>query len=78
MKPIPCIIPDGYEKIMGPKGEPNITMLLNGHSSKLTLSDLSLHIQISASLNSHQRSFRLKWMVIETEVTSQGAGNKRL
>lgn len=60
MKPIPCIIPDGYEKIMGPKEEPNITILLNGHGIKLTLNDLSLHTQISASLNSPQRSFRLK------------------
>lgn len=58
--------------------EPTI-ILLNGHSVKLTHDDLLVYLQISSSLNFHQRSFFFQYMEINIENNDcPGAEIKRL
>jgi hypothetical protein len=52
-------------------------ILLDGNSIKATHNGLSLYPWINASLNPHQRSFYLQW-IVDSPTVSQDAENKRL
>jgi len=55
------------------------TILLKGHSSKMTPNHILLSSQISALLSSHQRCFLLQWMELrEIITTGECTENERL
>ena len=55
-----------------------IIILLKANDNKLTTIDILLYSQISVSLNPHQRSFTLQWMINTETHTCHGPEHKRL